>query len=83
MKPDVTINFCVRSNFCTKEKTHPVFVSGRVQKTRGYIGSTDIQIPSDMKIVNNRCVGGHRPSAGGSTFRLMSSWSSLPSVWIT
>lgn len=58
MKPDVTINFCVRSNFRTKEKTHPVFVSGRVQKTRGYIGSTDIQIPSDMKIVNNRCVGG-------------------------
>lgn len=58
MKPDVTINFCVRSNFCTKEKTHPVFVSGRVQKTRGYIGSTDIQIPSDMKIVNNRCMGG-------------------------
>lgn len=58
MKPDVTINFCVRSNFHTKEMTHPVFISGRVQKTRGYIGSTNIQIPSDMKIVNNRCVGG-------------------------
>ena len=58
MKPEVTINFCVRSNFHTKEKTHPVFISGRVQKTRGYIGSTDIQIPSDMTIVNNRCKGG-------------------------
>lgn len=58
MKPDVTINFCVRSNFHTKEKTHLVFISGRVQKTRGYIGSTDIQIPSDMTIANNRCKGG-------------------------
>ena len=58
MKPEVTINFCVRSNFHTKEKTHPVFISGRVQKARGYIGSTDIQLPSDMTIVNNRCKGG-------------------------
>lgn len=58
MKPEVSINFCVRSNFRTKEETYPVFVSGRVKEKRGYIGSTDIRVPKGITISNNRPVGG-------------------------
>lgn len=58
MKPEVSINFCVRSNFRTKEETYPVFVSGRVKEKRGYIGPTGIRVPKGISISNNRPVGG-------------------------
>lgn len=58
MKPEVSINLCVRSNFRTAEETYPVFVSGRVGDKRGYIGPTDIRVPSDITIKKNRPVGG-------------------------
>lgn len=58
MKRDVSFNFCVRSNFRTKDQTYPVFISGRVGSERGYIGATDIRISSTMSITGNRCKGG-------------------------
>lgn len=58
MKPEVSINLCVRSNFRTAEETYPVFVSGRVGNQRGYIGPTDIRVPSEITIRNNRPLGG-------------------------